>query len=406
MIARSALLAIALVGCSSQSERAALATRGLADAGPLQLATVTASAPTSSTSPPSASARVARGPRPSAPRAACFDEGSSAGTWLPRGSTVDAGLDGAAVDALLGDATRTQSDSLLVIKDGVVVIERNFQGVKDPIETRSATKSVVALAVLALVADGKISSLDVPLSTYYPEFASGEKARVTLRHVLTHTSGLLHGDDADALNAQADRLAYARRLRVVSPPGARFSYSNEATQLLLGIIESAAGESAEAYVRARLFDPLGIEDYTWARDASGKVQMYYGLALHARDLARIGMMLLDEGRVAERVLLPKALVAEATSPSAPNPYYGLLHWLLYRGTTTRLGYLDPPKGPQIGFFAVGGLGQRVAVYPEARLVAVRQHRRRGRDKAYEDLVTWRGMFDRLEAIDPALAPRK
>ncbi|MFO0618731.1 MAG: serine hydrolase domain-containing protein [Polyangiaceae bacterium] len=399
MRATSGLLALILAACSPGADRARAASRSSAP-DLTAIATETASASSVRAAP-----TPAPGPRPAAPRAACFDPGSAAGDWLPRGSTVDAGLDGPAVDALIADAMRTQSDSLLVVKDGVVVIERAFSGVKDPIETRSATKSIVALGILALVADGKIASLDVPLSTYYPEFSSGEKARITLRHVLTHTSGLLHGDDADALNAAPDRLAYARRLRVVTTPGTRFSYSNEATQLLSGIIEGAAGEPVETFMQRRLFDPLGVRDFTWARDASGKVQMYYGLAMRARDLARIGLFLLDGGRIGERTLLPVELVGEATAPSATNPYYGLLYWLLYRGTTTRLGYLDPPKGPQTGYFAVGGLGQRVAVYPSARLVAVRQHRRRGREKAYEDLVTWRGMFDRLEAIDPALAPR-
>lgn len=354
---------------------------------------------------PRASARVVTGPRPAAPKMPCFDEGSTAGDWLPRGSTMDAGFEGAAVDALIRDAMTAQSDAILVVKDGVVVIERSFHGVTDPIETRSATKSVVGLAILALVADGRIPSLDAPLSTWYPEFGNAEKAKITLRHVLTHSSGLSHGDDADALNAAPDRLAYVRALRVIATPGVNFSYSNEATQLLLGIIESASGQEAEAFVRARLLEPIGVRDLTWARDRSGKVQMYYGLKMRARDLARIGLLLLGEGRAGDARILPAELVREATKPQGPNPYFGLLHWLLYRGTTTRLGYLEPPKGPQIGYFAVGGLGQRYAVWPEARIVAVRLHRRRGDGKPYEDQVTWRGFFDRVEALDPILSGR-
>lgn len=379
--------------------RAPAATHALGGAAPAASAVVALLPTASASTPPLSPSRPPRvGTSSTLP---CFDDRST-DDWLPRGTSVDTGLDGKAVDALIADAMRTETDALLVVKDGVVVVERYF-GARGPIETRSTTKSIVGLAVLALVADGKIPSLDAPLSTWYREFGEGGRAAITLRHVLTHTSGLLHGDDADALNAAPDRLAYARTLRVVSEPGTVFSYSNEATELLSGIIESAAGMPVEDYVRTRLFEPLGIREFTWARDRSGKVQMYYGLAMHARDLARVGMLLLDEGRVAGRSLLPVDLVHEAILPGRTNVYFGLLHWLLFRGTTTRLGYLDPPKGPQIGFFAVGGLGQRYAVYPEARLVAVRQHRRRGKGKPYEDLVTWRGMFDRLEAMDPVLA---
>lgn len=417
--ARVAILALGfgLVGCSPGAEPAPSLSIASATPPSSSAASIPSERTSAPSAPPSESARVAwtrppppkrSGPLPPPPKLPCFDEGSTAGDWLPRGTTMDAGLDGPGVDRLITEAMRSQTDSLLVVKDGVVVIERSFHGVKGPIETRSATKTIVGLAVLALVADGKIASLDLPLSTWYPEFGAPDRAGITLRHVLSHASGLHHGDDSDALDAAPDRLAYARKLRVVAPPGKNFSYSNEATQLLSGIIEGAAGRPAEDYVRERLFAPIGITDFDWARDKAGKVQMYYGLRLRARDMARIGMLLLDEGRVdgdPSRVVLPEELVREATTPGKVNPYFGLLHWLLFKGTTTRLGYLDPPKGPQIGFFAVGGLGQRFAVYPSARLVAVRLHVRRGDGKAYEDQVTWRGIFDRLEAMDPDLSSK-
>lgn len=335
----------------------------------------------------------------------CF-EAPITDDWLPRATSVELGIDGAAVDALIRGARAAESDALLVVKDGRVVVERTFGRPRGLIETRSMTKSLAALAVLALVADGKIASLDAPLSTWLADFASGDKASITLRHVLTHTSGLAHGSDANALGAAQDRTAYARSRSVVSTPGSRFSYSNEATQLLAPLIEAASGVPVDALLKERFFTPLGITDHEWVHDRSGAPQTYYGARLHARDLATIGLVLLDGGRWRGQQLLPPDLVAALSRPSVANPHYGLLFWLRHEGSRTAMGNLEPPEGPQIGYFAIGGLGQRLAIYPEARLVAVRQHRRRSRDPAYEKKVTWNDFFDRLEPLvkEPTVRP--
>jgi hypothetical protein len=99
----------------------------------------------------------------------------------------------------------------------------------------SVTKGFVGLAIGWLLEEKKIASLDSPLATWFPEWKEGKKARVTLRHVVTHTSGLSHQQTNKLLAAQRDRLAYVRALPIETEPGEVFSYSNEATQLLSGI---------------------------------------------------------------------------------------------------------------------------------------------------------------------------
>ena len=258
--------------------------------------------------------------------AVCFDDGAS-DDWLPRAWPNEVSLDGALIDQLVAKAVASDSDTLLLIKNGRIVVERTFDRPRGPIETRSITKSVASLAVLALVADRKIASLDEPLSTFFPEFARGKKAAITLRHVLTHCSGLAHGRrTANRLNQQTDRLAYVRALPVDKAPGSRFSYSNEAAQLLSGVIEHAAGMPLDEYVNQRLFKPIGVRQAHWARDHAGGVQAYYGLRLSARELARIGLLLLNGGRFGEREILPRRLVRAAVAPSASNLSYGLLFW--------------------------------------------------------------------------------
>jgi CubicO group peptidase (beta-lactamase class C family) len=417
-----------------------------------------APATTSSGTSATVSAVVSKpAPSLSAPVSVSVREGESArfdvdlDGWLPAASPEQVGLDPAAVDRLVREAEASTSDSLIVIRDGRVVVERYFGRPREPIETRSLTKSVVGLVILALVGDGKIASLDAPMSTWFPELASDGRARITLRHVLSHTSGLEHGQTADDLNAAADRLAYARARKQVAPAGSRFSYNNEATQLLSGVIAVAAGEPVDAVARKRIFEPLGIRDAEWTRDRAGNVQTYFGLSLGARDLARIGLLLLEEGRLDGRQVLRAELVHEATRPVTSSPSYGLLFWMRMRmvqsprelaalraagfSATTALEPLgqrwfgseedyfrhaDPlldasareklralfrrgvsplsRSGERIGFYGVGAQGQRLIVYPSARVVVVRQHRKRAGDtRRGRAVVAWPECYERVEA---------
>ncbi len=371
-----------------------------------------------------------------------------AGT-LARAAPEDVGLDGRVIDELIDGAERAQSDTLIVIRDNAVVIDRRWSKDKTPIETRSVTKGIAALAILALVAEGAIESLDVKLSTFFPEFATPPKSAITLRHVLSHTSGLSHAKtDAKALNSQADRTAYARALRATDPPGKVFSYSNEATQLLSAIIEQRAKEPADRYVKRTIFDNLGITDFTWKKDRAGNVQTYYGLSLHADDFAKLGRLILDEGVFEGRRILPAHLMTQLFMPSERYGGYGLCFWLdpavtqraelrsklhivgfdvatlaalderrfassehyfeavksLLEPTTyarlrtlhrERRGPLETSPGPARALISLGGLGQRLEVHPQERLIAVRQHRRQPGDDSREDLVTFRAMQELL-----------
>jgi len=295
----------------------------------------------------------------------------------------------------------------------------------------SITKSVVSLAIGMLLGDGKIASLDAPLSTWYPEWKEGRRAKVTLRHVMTHTTGI-EKRKGQQFRFFPDKLKRARSARIHDEPGTVFSYSNEGTQLLFGIIQSAAGKTVDAYLQEKLFGPLGIKGWSWDKDKAGNVQTWYGLALTARDLARLGMLMLADGHWDGKAIVSPSYVKQATSPvleAAPN--YGLLWWLRFDGTVRvftdehrsslqsagfpaaklspllnkavgseeewfleagallhdaeRAALIDAKTkgialyatrpGRQTGYQADGWLGQKLGVYPDAKMVAVRQHRR-------------------------------
>ena len=146
----------------------------------------------------------------------------------------------------------------------------------------SVTKFVTALGAAFLLEEGRIAALDAPLSIWFPEWNDGLKAKVTLRHLLTHTSGIEHRPSAQTLNRERDKVTFVRKSRVVVEPGTQLSYSNEGVALLSGVLGQAAGEPVDAYLNKRLFRPLRIRDWAWDRDGAGNTITYAQLALTAR----------------------------------------------------------------------------------------------------------------------------
>lgn len=279
-----------------------------------------------------------------------FEKGLSFAGFFPKG---DAKFGGTALDLLIGEAAVRDTDALLILKDGKVVCERYFGRKPDPCYLMSVTKFFAAIAVAMLHDEGKIPSLDAPLSTWFPEWAEGEKAKVTLRHVLTHTSGIEHAERADTLNQQKDRLAYVRQARLAKPPGDEWSYNNDAIMLLSGVIAQAAGKQADDYLKEKLFGPLGIKDWTWQRDDAGNAITYAQLRMTARDLARVGQWILGGAG---------GLKPGFGSPATPLDKAQGLVWRLR---------LDPKTGAVIGYGHDGWLGQFLAIYPERKIVAIR-----------------------------------
>jgi CubicO group peptidase (beta-lactamase class C family) len=295
-----------------------------------------------------------------------FDAGAAEPGFLPRARPEEVGLDEAALARLVEGAERSRSDALLVVKDGRLVAERIFFDARGPIELFSVTKAFASLAVGLLVDERKIPSLDAPLSSWIASWRGTPREKITLRHVLTHTSGLEHAAADGVMSREPDVSRYARERPLVLEPGRVFSYSNEASQLLSEVVASAAGLPLDRYLDERLFRPLGIATPRWRHDAAGNVLAYTGLALPARDLARVGLLLARGGLQGGRRILPEAYLREATRPGLPSaPEMGLGFWLRRaRGAA---------KGAReiLGYNTNGWQGQLLAVYPRSGLVVVR-----------------------------------
>ena len=300
---------------------------------------------------------------------AYFDPGLNADSVFPHANPDFTIIDKAALDALIADATQQQSDALVIAENDVIITEKYFGKGARAASVQSVTKSVTSLAIGALIEDGKIASVDVPVSAFYPEWGSGTKSGVTLRHLLTMTSGLV---DDDAFFDHPDLLAFARAQPLQAAPGAAYSYSNESVMLFAGIAEQAAGMPIDRYVQERYFGPLGITDWTWAPDGAGNIQTQGGLYLSPRDLLRIGTLGLHGGQWQGASLIDAAWLGFSTKNETPLELcYGYLWWVVRDGCNG-VDFGTGVAGSVVhGYFADGWGGNYVAVIPAMHLVAVR-----------------------------------
>ncbi|GAC1351463.1 MAG: hypothetical protein NVS3B20_08230 [Polyangiales bacterium] len=305
---------------------------------------------------------------------AFFDVGLQDDDVFTHANPAPSQLDVETLRRVLQEAELQKSDAVVIAVGDTIVAEKYFGHDPSAGTVQSITKSVVSLAIGALIDDGLIASLDAPVSIYFPEWAVGDKAKVTLRHLASHTSGLR--DDGSALFTQKDSLAYARAQGLSARPGTSFAYSNVGTMLLAGVIHQAAGMAADAFVDQRFFSPLGITQWKWEKDPAGNVDTPGGLFLTPRDLLRLGRLVREGGRWKDRVLVSAKWISESTtvpvSVSAPNntyPCYSLLWWLLRDGCDASSSLVGK-AGPIRGAVANGWGGNYIALAP-ARVVGVR-----------------------------------
>jgi hypothetical protein len=228
----------------------------------------------------------------------------------------------------------TVATALVVVVDGVLVHERYFHGTtaQDRLLGNSATKSALALLVGRAVDDGRLPGLDTPVSDLVPELSTSGYAAVTLRHLLTMTSGVGWKEDYWDPGGPASRLL--RRwhsgegglretlveMPTGDPPGSRYAYCTPDSLALDWARERATGESFAQAV-AGLWSVLEAErpaviGLDQPAERGGIAMAGGSLAATARDWARIGMLQID-GRWGDRQVVSRSWVDASSTPSQP-----------------------------------------------------------------------------------------
>ena len=296
-------------------------------------------------------------------------------THLPAGRAVVApeeeGLDSRALSQALEHSQRLDLHlhSLLIMRRGRLVLDvRLFPFARGQVHgVASVTKSVTATLVGIALRLGYLKRVEQRLLDLLPgrtvAFRDSLKEAITLKDLLTMSSGLACVNQPTEvtlydMRASPDWIQFALDLPMSDRPGARFVYHSAASHLLSAVVQEATGQSLLDFGRKHLFGPLGFGKVMWAPDPQGYSRGWGHLYLLPEDMAKLGLLYLNDGVWAGERLLPERWVAAATrkqvSALPQEDGYGYLWWI-------------PSTG---GYQAAGIGGQSVVVRPDLQLVVV------------------------------------
>jgi CubicO group peptidase (beta-lactamase class C family) len=269
---------------------------------------------------------------------------------------------------------------LLVMKDGLVALENYELGIGP--QTRwascSIAKSVLSILTGAAIQDGAIRSLDDTASRYLPKLARGAYEHVTVRHLVTMTSGVRwnetytdpRSDRRELLECQLRLepgaiLEHMRTRERAGEPGSIWTYNTGDSYVLGAVVEAALARSLPEYLSEKVWARAGMEhDGTWWLDSPGGMALAgSGMSATLRDYGRFGQLVLEGGLIDDEAIVPEGWIAQGGVPQVIDGKavpYGYMWWI------------PPPEDPtHLGAFQAEGIyGQYIYVHPRERVVIV------------------------------------
>jgi len=276
-----------------------------------------------------------------------------------------------------------QTVAFVVIKNDSLIHEQYWDGYNEDAHSNSFSmaKTFVSILIGAAIDDGKIKSVDQPVSDFLETFKEGENQKLTIKHLLTMSSGINFDEDyvsPFAYPAQAyygsEIIELTNKYKVTEEPGKKFKYLSGNSELLGMIIEKATGKKLSEYMSEKLWTPIGAKNSAfWSLDhKDGMEKAYCCFNSNAPDFARIGQLFLDTGKwngtqlINQEYVLNSIIPADLVNDSdgEKNDKYGYAWWLIpnYRNHSI--------------FYARGILGQYIVCIPDKNLVVVRLGKKR------------------------------
>jgi CubicO group peptidase (beta-lactamase class C family) len=287
---------------------------------------------------------------------------------LPPGPPLKLPLD---LDAYMAGQ---RSAALLIVHNGKLRLERYGLGfdAAGRWTSFSVAKSFTSTLVGAALRDGHIKSMDDKVSDYIPQMKGSAYDAVSIRQLLTMTSGVKWNEDYADPNADVAKfnnhkpddgsdalVSYMRQLPREVPAGTRWLYSTGETNLVGVLVSQAVKKPLSQYLQEKLWQPLGMEQQaTWILSRTGHEISGCCIQAAARDYARFGQFIADGARINGQSLVPDGWLAEATTARTPigqpGRGYGYQWWTYDDGT----------------FAARGIFGQGIFIDPQRKLVIV------------------------------------
>ncbi len=285
---------------------------------------------------------------------------------LPAGAPLDIGVD---VDAFMHEQ---HAAALVIVHNGKVRLEQyglDF-GPEGRWTSFSVAKSFTSTLVGAAIQDGYINSIDDMVSDYIPDLKGSAYDNVTIKQLLTMTSGVAWNEDYADPQSDVARfnshqaepgvdvtVSYMRQLKAEAEPGTKWVYKTGETNLIGVLASSAANKPLAQYLSEKVWKPFGMQqDATWLLGSTGHEISGCCVQAATRDFARFGLFMLGGGVAGGDQVLPEGWIAEATTRQAdigaPGRGYGYQWWTLDDGA----------------YIAQGIFGQGIFIDPNRQLV--------------------------------------
>ncbi len=282
---------------------------------------------------------------------------------LPRVAPIDLSID---VDDYMSEQ---RTAALVVVHDGKIRLERyglDFHG-EGRWTSFSVAKSLTSTLVGAAIRDGYIESIDDPVSEYIPAMQGSVYDGVSIRQLLTMTSGVQWNEDYEDPNSDVARfnahqpepgvdttVSYMRALPREAPAGSTWVYKTGETNLIGVLVSSATGKELAAYLSEKIWAPFGMEqDASWLLGSTRHEISGCCIQAATRDFARFGMFMLDGGEIDGQPVLPEGWIEAATTSQVdigrPGSGYGYQWWTFDDGTYAARGifgqgiFIDPAR---------------------------------------------------------------
>lgn len=273
----------------------------------------------------------------------------------------------------------SETVAFLIIQNDTIKYEQYFNGYEEDniVTSFSMAKSITSILIGIAIDEGKIKSVQDPITKYIPELSANGFDVVTIEHILQMTSGLDFKEQYTNPFGHVATFYYGRQLRkaisklkLEDEPGKKFAYRSGNSQLLGLVLERALGnQTITSYLQEKLWQPLGMEyNATWSLDKknNGLEKTFCCINARGRDFAKIGRLYLNNGYWNGKQIVSKEWVQKSTKIDTLNGsawHYQYQWWL-------------PTKDGD--FLAKGILGQYIYVNPNKNLIMVRLGKNKGK----------------------------
>ncbi|MEP3210417.1 MAG: serine hydrolase [Maribacter sp.] len=268
--------------------------------------------------------------------------------------------------------------SVLLVKSNALLLEEYFDNhsVNLPHDLRSTTKSIRALLMGIAIDQGFIESVNDPITKYLKHPVAkknldSRKEQITIKHLLTMSSGLECNDwdrkskgQEDKVYKKSDWLQYTLDLPMANTPGVVATYCSMGAIMVAEIIAQASGMPIDQFAQEYLFNPLGITNISWGHTSKKEIiPSGKRLYMTSRDMAKIGQLVLNQGKWNNKQIVSQQWIAEATATKTKisGTEYGYFWWNISFKINNDL---------LVAKVATGNGGQYIMVLPELELVAV------------------------------------